>query len=527
MPFGQPTHTPGVFINEVASKSRPISGVATSVAAFVGITPGGPLDTPIKVTSWMEFERTFGSDEGVFLPEVHLSHSVQGFFQNGGSTAWIVRVGAPSFADRPFAVLPSVAGDQVPAPFTLVLRDDVSLTSTPPAKGKKGDDEAADATPVARAFSATLTATTDAGHASVYTLELTDGTVTETIEGLTLTPGQRSIVNAVNAESKLVRVLASGAALQSSEAVPKAGEYGLLAVPAADARPTPDQFIGNPAYLTGLSALSVVDEVTMVCVPDLMVVTADPDEIKAVQDAVVEFCEAGRRMAILDPPPSRNNQEMEAWRSAHVTASEFSTLYWPWIEVLDPASKHIIAVPPSGHIAGAWAGNDSARGVHKAPANVTLGGAIGPAFTVNDAGQGALNDAGVNCIRAFPGQGTLIWGARTLSSDPEWTYLNVRRLFNYLMGSILNATSWAVFEPNDETLWGALEISVSNFLTATWRSGALFGSSPDEAFFVKCDAETNPPELRDLGQVNIQIGVAPVKPAEFVVFEISQYQPSA
>jgi hypothetical protein len=141
--------------------------------------------------------------------------------------------------------------------------------------------------------------------------------------------------------------------------------------------------------------------------------------------------------------------------------------------------------------------------------------------------QGALNFAGINCIRAFPGRGIRVWGARTLSGDPEWKYLNVRRLFNYISGSIMEGTQWSVFEPNDPRLWMQLNIAATNFLTRTWREGALFGATPDEAFFVKCDAETNPPELIEAGQVVVEIGIAPVKPAEFIVFQISQFAAGA
>jgi hypothetical protein len=174
-----------------------------------------------------------------------------------------------------------------------------------------------------------------------------------------------------------------------------------------------------------------------------------------------------------------------------------------------------------------WARTDTSRGVHKAPANEVILGVNGLGFQITHGEQGGLNQAGINCIRAFPGRGIRIWGARTLSSDPEWRYLNVRRLFNYISESIMEGTNWAVFEPNDQRLWSSLRISVSNFLTRTWRQGALFGATPEEAFFVKCDAETNPPDVIDAGQVVIEVGISPVKPAEFVIFRISQFTAGA
>ena len=191
--------------------------------------------------------------------------------------------------------------------------------------------------------------------------------------------------------------------------------------------------------------------------------------------------------------------------------------------VLDPATGTNRYVPPSGHIAGIWARNDSERGVHKAPANEVVRGAVELQTQLTRTEQELLNPIGVNAIRAFPGRGIRVWGARTLSSDPAWRYVNIRRLFNFLEKSILAATQFAVFEPNDEALWGKLRRSISAFLVNQWRSGALFGATADQAFFVKCDEETNPAEIIDAGQVRCAIGVAPVKPAEFVVFELSQF----
>jgi phage tail sheath protein FI len=173
--------------------------------------------------------------------------------------------------------------------------------------------------------------------------------------------------------------------------------------------------------------------------------------------------------------------------------------------------------------AGVWCRVDGTRGVHKAPANEVILGANGLGFQVTQAEQGGLNKVGINCVRAFPGRGIRIWGARTLSSDPEWRYINVRRLFNYVSESIMEGTQWSVFEPNDQLLWMRLSASVRAFLLRVWRSGALFGATPDEAFYVKCDAETNPPEVVEAGQVVCEIGISPVKPAEFVVFRLSQF----
>jgi phage tail sheath protein FI len=229
-------------------------------------------------------------------------------------------------------------------------------------------------------------------------------------------------------------------------------------------------------------------------------------------------------MAILDAPAGLLPQEVLEWRSDVAGYdSKFAALYYPWIEVMDPITRRPLMVPPSGHMAGVWARVDSTRGVHKAPANEVILGANGLAFQVTHAEQGELNRNGINCIRTFPNRPAVSWGARTLSSDPEWRYINVRRIFNYVSDSIMQGTQWAVFEPNDQRLWTSLTISISNFLNRVWRSGALFGTSASEAYFVKCDSETNPPEVIEAGQVVCEIGIAPVKPAEFVIFRLSQY----
>jgi phage tail sheath protein FI len=201
----------------------------------------------------------------------------------------------------------------------------------------------------------------------------------------------------------------------------------------------------------------------------------------------------------------------------------FTTLYFPWITVLDPIDDVLVNVPPSGHMAGIWARTDADRGVHKAPANETVNGALNLTYRLTRQEQGVLNDVGVNCLRLFARSGILVWGARTrAAAASEWRYLNVRRLFNMIEESIVEGTTWIVFEPNDRTLWKHVRRDIGAFLTRVWRDGALFGATPDEAFFVKCDEETNPPDVIDAGQVVAVVGIAPVKPAEFVVFQVMQ-----
>ena len=231
-----------------------------------------------------------------------------------------------------------------------------------------------------------------------------------------------------------------------------------------------------------MGSLAAIDEVTMVCAPDLMMLAADGSDaqVRDVQGKMIAHCEGAKdRIAILDPPPGLLPQEVLEWRmNTAGYDSKFATLYYPWLEVMDPLTRQPMMVPPSGHMAGVWARTDSTRGVHKAPANEVVLGVNGLGFQITHEEQGGLNRSGINCVRSFPGRGIRVWGARTLSSDPEWRYLNVRRLFNYVSESIMEGTQWAVFEPNDERLWIRLRISVASFLTRTWREGALFGATP-------------------------------------------------
>ena len=190
---------------------------------------------------------------------------------------------------------------------------------------------------------------------------------------------------------------------------------------------------------------------------------------------------------------------------------------------MDPVTGEKVTAPPSGHMAGVWARTDGTRGVHKAPANTNIAGALDLKSRVSKGDQELLNPAGINCIRYFTGDGILVWGGRTLAAEAsEFRYINVRRLTNMIKESILDGTRWAVFEPNHHPLWAALRRDVNAFLTNVWRDGALVGTTPGEAFYVKCDAETNPPEVRDAGMVVTEVGIAPVKPAEFVVFKLMQ-----
>ena len=305
---------------------------------------------------------------------------------------------------------------------------------------------------------------------------------------------------------------------------------------------------GGGTSRRGLQLLEEVDEVAIVAAPGY----TDPFSY----DALLSHCEKLKdRVAILDAPlairnldqltkvatmsgqakPAKKDKDKDAAAEGGAAAADssgarprssdggYGAVYFPWITARDVAAGHVIPVPPSGHIAGIYARSDAARGVHKAPANEVVRGALGVTYRVTHEEQGLLNPAGVNCIRFFARDGIRIWGARTLAAAAsEWRYVNVRRLFNMIEESIAQSTRWVVFEPNDRSLWKSIRRDITAFLTMVWRDGALMGKTPEEAFFVKCDEETNTAEVVDAGRVVIVIGIAPVKPAEFVIFRISQ-----
>jgi phage tail sheath protein FI len=356
------------------------------------------------------------------------------------------------------------------------------------------------------------------------------GKPAETFDNVSVGRGKQNVATVVKAQSKLVTIEEVGSLAAPATASSVALSGGTTSVPA---RVTPDDYVGNSADRTGFAGLESVDEVTMLAVPDLMAVyeqgILDLEGVQAVHLAMIAHCELmGDRVAILDAPPGLNAQQIKEWRVDKAGYdSKQATLYWPWVKVFDPLSGQAKFVPPGGHMAGIWARSDDTRGVHKAPANEVVRGAIALELQITKGEHDQLNPNGINVIRSFPGRGIRVWGARTLSSDPAWRYLNVRRLFNYVEESILEGTQWVVFEPNDMALWERVKRTVGSFLLGVWRQGALFGATPQEAFYVKCDAETNPPDVIDRGQLIVEVGIAPVKPAEFVIFRISQFSGGA
>jgi uncharacterized protein len=272
-----------------------------------------------------------------------------------------------------------------------------------------------------------------------------------------------------------------------------------------------------------LKKFEAIDEIAIVAAPGI---TDD-----AVRASLMTHCETMKdRFAILDGP-----KDVSATDAPKILPpdSKNAAFYHPWIKVFDgaeklqhPKDKGIIAIPPSGHVAGVFARVDTERGVHKPPANEVIQGALGLQYAIGKPDQDGLNPQGINCIRNMNGN-IKIWGARTIGGDRnfEWRYVNVRRVFLYIRKSIEQGTQWVVFEPNDSKLWAKIKLNIRAFLLNVWRAGALVGETEEQAFYVKCDAENNPPEVRELGQVITEVGVAIVRPAEFVIIRISQWQP--
>lgn len=559
--------SPGVYVEEVDRGPKPIEGVGTAMPVFVGFSEKAQLVEQIDgetitsdvmgkaqlVTNWTQYVERFGNFvEGAYMP-----HAVYGYFMNGGNRCYVLSVktipkaqaallgsdGKPQLMVRAKQAgfdglrlrvkvdAPEAAPPALPAPATK------KTGSEKKDEGDKGSGEGApppaEETPAA--------APSGGGSLPPFTVtverQMTTGAwqVKEVLRDVALvevdTDSGKEVRMAYknNKASEFVDFILPDGKITLTKVWPRTQEQSLKIESNLLAPASYSDFQGDVMQRTGVEGLEVLDDATMVCVPDLMTPmpgqSLDLNMVKAVQTLIIGHCERmGDRVAILDAPPNMNPQQIKKWRMDTAGFdSSYAALYYPWIQVMDPVKNTSILVPPCGHMAGIWARSDNTRGVHKAPANEVVRGATGLAVNVTKGEQDTLNPNGVNCIRAFPGMGIRVWGARTLSSNPSWRYLNVRRLFNYVEKSIERGSQWVVFEPNDAFLWMRVKRDVSSFLGTVWAQGALFGSTPDQAFYVKCDEELNPAPVRDMGQLIIEIGMCPVKPAEFVIFRISQW----
>jgi uncharacterized protein len=500
--------SPAVFIEELSSGIKPFQAVGTSTAAFVGHAERGPLGVATEIDNFAQFVRIFGDP----IDDGYLAFAVKAFFDEGGSSCYVVRT-AHYAAGVATAIAARVVFQNTTGPID-VLR---VRASSPGAWGNA------------------LSAEIVLQGADQFTLRISrSGAVVETIRDLSmdaLSPNYAPTVVARN--STLVEVVdevPAASALTTAQRRPAAtaspqplttGANGLSSLATAD-------YIGTAASKTGLHALDAIEDVNIVAIPDAVDRQVHVEGMAYCGARMDCFYVADVAEAAVTPAQVLSFKRAQGiYSGGNAFNSKYAAMYAPWIDVLDPRNGNPIRIPPSGAVLGRYARTDGTRGVHKAPAGVVdgrLASVVGLAATYSQTEQEKLNPQGINVIRVLSGVGNTVWGARTVSSDPEWRYLNVRRLFLFLEQTIEQNTGWTVFEPNDPMLWKSIVRNVTAFLRLQYRAGALVGATEEDAFYVKCDEETNPPESVALGRVITEIGVAPSKPAEFVIFRIEQFQ---
>lgn len=512
-----PTY-PGVYIEEIPSGVRTITGVATSIAAFVGRAARGPVNTPVTITSYGDFERIFGGIWNLSL----LGYAVKDFYQNGGTTAVIVRVIHSSDTHAATIVLPG-------GPPTLLAANE-------------GDWGNALHAVVDSNISADLAAAFGLTSADLFNLSVRDFTtgVTEVYRNLTVKDSPRRIDLVLALESTLVQSTGALTSVPTSNTAPAAGKT-VWTDPTANTAATAasgtdgsflveNDFVG-PGLDTakqGLYALSNADLFNLLVIPPYLAGIADVDPDLVAKAAT--FCEDRRAFYLIDPPTGWGTvAQAVTGIAAMLTKSKNAAVFFPRVMEADPLHNNTLGTfVPSGAIAGICARTDSQRGVWKAPAGLeaSLNGVAQLTVSLTDLENGELNPLGINCLRNFPASGRVVWGSRTLQGDDrlasEWKYLPVRRFTLFLEESLYRGTQWVVFEPNDEPLWAQIRLNLGAFMQSLFRQGAFQGTSSRDAYFVKCDSETTTQTDINNGIVNIVVGFAPLKPAEFVILKIQQ-----
>ncbi|MEO0434587.1 MAG: phage tail sheath C-terminal domain-containing protein [Cyanobacteria bacterium J06656_5] len=562
---------PGVYVEEVDRGSRPIEGVSMSVAGFVGFSEDvrgdAELFEPMMVTNWAQYLEFFGkpgsdgfTDFGAYLP-----FAVQGWFMNGGGRCWVVSIGTqlpgspqPAASENATKLITS-SGKPSLSFYLKPSESEEEGTLALPSSAGRLTVSVLDGEPKPLSEDADEDAEPPINNGEYFTVVVRNGDeILERYDHLSMNP-EVSTALADYAVTMLdpSEYVVIGDISQSGQALsrrPANGSYEIAPPPYVG---EPDRFNrdlqGNRDDRTGIQGLYEIDEVSMVACPDLLLAyergLIDLDQVHGVMEMMLSMCEnsfpgPAYRMAVIDPPPVKPGKSMAPvepsrqrpadaakWLTMFNRRSMFGATYYPWIKVADPRNGgRPKLVPPSGHMMGIWCRTDESRGVFKAPANETPRGVIGLAYETNMREQELLNPLGVNCIRNFSSynRGLKVWGARTLvePDNVQWRYISVRRLLSYVEKSIEIGTQWVVFEPNDSDLWARVNRTVSNFLERLWREGALFGSSPSEAFYVKCDGELNTHDTIMLGRLYVEVGICPVRPAEFVIFRISQWAPN-
>jgi Bacteriophage tail sheath protein len=510
--------TPGVYIEEIERGPKPIEGVPTSTAAFLGETERGPI-RPRLVASYVEYNRWFGAPfaDGRFMP-----HAASGFFDNGGKRLYVCRIvgdGARTAVKEAGDFTVRATG---PGAWGNTVWFRIANGSTQDQNGNSGFrlKLAYWSNPPEgfQPFDPFDPATRDRLPRPQYVEDYDDLAVDPKSSNYFT---KRLIDSGTN---QPVSVLASLEARVPTPAKPAPTEGEFLAGGVDDPNPLgKDDFDGKVAggrdQVQGLQALELdpFREIALVYAPH------PPDNGVDINRAIIDHCERMRfRFAVIDGDENSLPGDLDP-RQTNKWDTTYAAFYAPWIVTSDPQSGARRTVPPGGHVLGVYARTDTERGVFKAPANEIVRGALNVKFDINDNTQGVLNPRGVNVIRSFPARGIRVWGARTLSSDALWKYISVRRLFIFLEHSIYEGTQFVVFEPNDDRLWARVVDTIRLFLRAQWRLGALFGRTEQEAFFITCDRTTMSQDDILNGRLICEIGIAPVRPAEFVIFRIFQH----
>jgi len=489
---------PGVYIEEIPSGVRTITGVSTSIACFVGWAPQGPIDRAIRIGNLSDYIRSFGA----IHPKSYLGYSVKHFFTNGGSDAYIIRIPMGG-EDENEAATCSVGGLQFKA--------------SSPGEWARGYGISIKKREASNPVTFQLNVVEFARN-SDGSIDSTKYVVVETFNNLSTNPNSpryvEEVVNDERSGSLNVRFV-SGDEVDSADTI--SFEGGSAMVP--DDIDDPSKMLVSIKDLAqDESVLDRIDLFNLLCVPGVT-------EAETLGE-LSTFCERRRVMLLADPDKTLNQSNLAA---PSVASRKNSAYFFPWLRASDDLSEgRLTDFPPCGFMAGLIARTDATRGVWKAPAGTeaTLAGVHSPEQHLTDKENGILNKKGINCIRNFPVYGTIAWGARTLDGDDEigseWKYIPVRRTALFIEETLFRASKWAVFEPNDEPLWAQLRLNIGAFMNDLFRQGAFQGRSPRDAYFVKCDKETTTQNDINRGIVNVVVGFAPLKPAEFVVIKLTQ-----
>lgn len=502
---------PGVYIDEIPSGVRTITGVSTSTAAFVGWAPKGPTDRATLVLSWSDFARTFGGLDSRSV----LGYAVNQFFANGGQRAYIIRLAQGAGG----------AGVTAAAPGAVTL--DAKLTLTAANPGQWANDYA-------------VVTKKRSDDATRFTLSVVNwkldakGVTIESFENLSMhTDDPRYVVSVLNAQSQFVNAAIVGGATDppadtvytGSGAVPDSAK--LTGGVDGDVLQPNNAAFENALIPTsgtgGVYLLDRIDLFNLLCVPG--------ETTPATLGNLEHFCKVRRAFLIADCVLTATVASLQNGPDGSMTGIDATNaaFYFPWVLAPDPLQQNRTReFPPCGFVAGIYARTDSTRGVWKAPAGTeaSLSGATGARTPLTNDENGVLNPLAINCIRNFPVYGTVIWGSRTLQGNDQvgsdWKYVPVRRMALFIEESLYRGTQWVVFEPNDAPLWAQIRLNIGVFMHDLFRQGAFQGSTPQQAYFVKCDGETTTQSDINRGVVNIVVGFAPLKPAEFVVIHLQQ-----